>query len=334
MYDLTSLTNGETNKPCDTLSEKNNVLMQQLFSEVQSPVKDECESGEFISIQKENKIAKTRKNKNSSNNDKNMKVCKKSDIETKKKIDHDIRKAPELKVQVENKVQIQNSELNANEPEEVDKKRVAIKIKMCSLCNTHHLQDHCSLQNPQFRMFDSVTFLEWQKCYKPLYEERCYTDSFSGGEFQESEKGDLNIKFSFASMSIPSQLCLKETSNGLCVFTKGEIKSHTQFGPLIGKTVREVDIPEESNMKDYWEVQSEKFHGFISTESVEESNWMRFVRPAPTRDERNVTAVCRNEELYFVAIKNLQEGEEMLYWQDSNVTSNKKKLEKTSKFQC
>lgn len=323
VYDLNSFGGGENEKVCENLDDKNNILMQQLLSGIRSPVKQEYDDVKMIEIgeQKENKINKNKKIKNVGKTVK--KGSKNMDVDTKKKVDHDIRKAPELIVQVEHKVQIQNSELKNNGTAEIDDKtRVAIKIKMCSVCNTHHLQDFCSLQNPQYLILDSVTLADWQKRYKTRYDD----------SFQDSDSMESNVKLSFAIMSLPSILYIKENNNCCCVYAKAEIKSHTQFGPLVGKTVREVDIPEDSGMKDYWEIQSEKYHGFVCTENFDDSNWMRFVRPASTRDDRNVTVVCKNDEIYFVTIKNLQVGDELLYWQDSNVVSNKKKMEKTSKY--
>lgn len=329
VYDLNSLSNSGGS---ENLVDKNNILMQQLFSDIKSPVKEEFEDIKMVEIDntlKENKVVKNRKNKIAASNlGKIVKKGKCIEVDNKKKIDHDIRKAPELTIQVENNVQMQNSELKITDDSETnDKKRVAIKIKLCSVCNTHHLQDHCSLQSPQYHISDSLTFLGWQKRYKSLLDEKPYSDSL-----QDADSPESNIKLSYAVMSLPSILYMKENNNGWCVFAKEEIKSHAQFGPLIGKTVREVDIPEDSGMKDYWEVQSEKYHGFVCTENLEESNWMRFVRPASTREERNITVVCKKDELYFVTIKNLQMGDELLYWQDSSVVSNKKKMEKTSKF--
>lgn len=328
VYDLNSLT---TDKICEKLVDKNSILMQQLFSGIRSSGESEHEDVKTIetNAQKETKTAKSKKVKSNGSAGKAVKKSKHLlEADVRKMVDHDIRKAPELTVQVENNIHLQDSELKADEKN--DKKHVAIKIKMCSVCNTHHLQGLCSLQNPQHIILDMITLLEWQERYKPLFD----SDSFSTSEFQDTDRMDSNIiKFSFAVMSLPSILCIKEMSNGWCVFTKEEIKSHTQFGPLIGKAVREVDIPEDSSMKDLWEIQSEKFHGFINTESLEESNWIRFVRPAPARDERNAVVFCKNDELHLMVIKNLRVGDELLYWQDSSVVSNKKKMEKTSESQ-
>lgn len=316
VYDLNSLS---TEKICEKLVDKNSILMQQLFSGIRSSAED-VKTVE-INVEKESKTVKPKKVKN---NVSPGKIVKKSkhllEVDARKMVVHDIRKAPELTVQVENNINIKTDEKQEN-----DKKHVAIKIKMCSVCNAHHLQDTCSLENPQHIVHDMITLQEWQERYKPLFD----SDSFSTSELQDRMDSNT-IKFSFAVMSLPSILCIKEMSKGWCVFTKEEIKLHTQFGPLIGKAVREVDIAEDSNMKDIWEIQSETIHGFINTENLEESNWMRFVRPAPSRNERNVGVVCKNDELYLMTIKNVHVGDELLYWQDSSVVSNKKKMEKTS----
>lgn len=57
-------------------------------------------------------------------------------------------------------------------------------------------------------------------------------------------------------VSLPN--CLQLSNGG--VTTKTPIKPFTKFGPLVGKSVREVDIPDDCDMKFIWEIQS----GFIS----------------------------------------------------------------------
>lgn len=336
VYDINSLTGGDSEKICENLIvDKNSILMQQLFSGIRSPVKNEFEQVEIIVddnvLQKESKVVKSKKNKSVASLEKSVNKKRKSLEVVNKKSEHDIRKAPELTVQAEDKAHMQNSELATNETDEAndDQKRVAIKIKMCSVCNTHHLQDNCTLQNAQNHILDSLTLSEWRKRYKPLLENKANSVFIKG----TSDSTESNVKLSFAFLSLPSTLCIKENGNSSwCVIAKEEIRAHAQFGPLIGKIVREVDIPEDSDMRDYWEVQSERYHGFVCTESLEDSNWMRFVRPASTRHDRNVTVICKNDEIYFVTIKGLQAGDELLYWQDSTVIPNKKKMEKTSKF--
>lgn len=55
---------------------------------------------------------------------------------------------------------------------------------------------------------------------------------------------------------------------------------------------------------------------------------MRFIRPAPARDERNLSVIIVEDSLYLVSLKELVLGEELLYWQDTFDSGNKKKTEK------
>ena len=75
-------------------------------------------------------------------------------------------------------------------------------------------------------------------------------------------------------------------------------------------------------MKDLWQVFTEKSESksrcvYISCANPEKSNWFRYVRPAPSRRQRNVAALVRDDgQLYLVTLKDLERGEEILYWID------------------
>lgn len=75
---------------------------------------------------------------------------------------------------------------------------------------------------------------------------------------------------------------------------------------------------------------------YLNTEDQHNSNWMRFIRPAPVREDRNLSVIIVEDSLYLVSLKGLNVGEELLYWQDTFDSSNKKKaekkVEKTGKF--
>jgi predicted amidohydrolase len=62
------------------------------------------------------------------------------------------------------------------------------------------------------------------------------------------------------------------------------------------------------------------------------SNWIRYVRPAETKDNRNVAVINKNGELFLVTSKSLIAGTELTYWSDSQSTSwtRKNKIDKTS----
>ncbi|KAB0792661.1 hypothetical protein PPYR_14620 [Photinus pyralis] len=264
------------------------------------------------------KIRKHRR-KEKENADKNKTLEK----QKKKTNNYDIRKAPELNEQIEEKADPDGALLNEGD---LDPQRVAIKIKLCCTCGTRHIQDHCPLQNPHFVVHDSLRYEEWSEKYKPLYEQQLHVE--------DSQENKENITFSF--LSLPHGLQLNEVNGTeeLCIVTSITIKEFTQFGPLFGKTVKEVDISEDFNMKHLWEIYSDKSHIYVNTEDLNESNWIRFVRPAPTRDERNVTAISRNCELFLVSVKEIGAGQELLYWQDDVLSTTKKKMEKTTCGGC
>ncbi|EFA01111.1 hypothetical protein TcasGA2_TC010323 [Tribolium castaneum] len=267
------------------------------------------------------KEEKTKKKKSLTNLDKPIKKEKSTD--TKKKLDHDIRKAPELGLQNDIKLEPQKPEPELNETVN----RVALKIKLCYNCNSQHVQDQCPLNYPNFVISDLIDLPSW--------EEKLQSLQTNNSELIKSEKEDDANQFIFAYVSLPSFLQLMETNteHGLGVWAKMDIEEFTQFGPLVGKVVKEVDISEDSNMRDIWEIFVDSKNVYFSTENLETSNWMRFVRPAPTRDDRNITVVAKDSSLYFVSIKAIKNGEELLYWQDSSIPS-KKKMEKNSCGGC
>ena len=72
---------------------------------------------------------------------------------------------------------------------------------------------------------------------------------------------------------------------------------------------------------------------YISTSNPEKSNWVRYIRPAPTRKQRNVAVVYKDDQLYFITCRNISKGEEILYWTDDpDLLWTKKKSDKKSKW--
>ncbi|XP_050299642.1 uncharacterized protein LOC126738382 isoform X2 [Anthonomus grandis grandis] len=196
--------------------------------------------------------------------------------------------------------------------EDLPKKRVAflgVQNKSsqqggCKYCDCNHNDKECQVNNPYVRIFDSVSF---------------------DGNCIKTE----DISTSFARISLPN--CLKfidQDATG--VTTKILLKPFTEFGPLIGTPVKEVDISDDSNMRYIWEIQLGSGNVYTDCENVQSSNWFRYVRPAPNRKDRNLTVVIREGSLYLVSIKLIKPGDELLYWQDTLACSNsKKKTEKT-----
>lgn len=305
-----------TQPECDKIDTTNDVKLQSYTNKKETIHK--LNEKALTNLDKDEKI---KKKKTLSNLDKTTK--KEKTIETKKKLDHDIRKAPELGLQNDSKLETQKIEHEIED----NTTRVAIKIKLCQNCNTHHVQDQCPLTYPNFVISDSIDLPSWQEKFQNLHEDQ--------SELVKTEKEDDANKFIFANLSLPSFLQFLDTNteHGMGVWAKVDIQEFTQFGPLIGKVVKEVDISEDSNMRDIWEICGENGNVYISTENLENSNWMRFVQPAPTRDDKNITVVTKENSLYFVSTKAIKNGEELLYWQDSAIATSKKKMEKTCKLQ-
>lgn len=239
---------------------------------------------------------------------------KKEKIEPKKTKNHDVRKAPELIIQ-----NISKSEKESTSGKINASFLPAKTEKQCHNCNTRHIDHHCPLNHPYSIISDGLTPDEWHDKH-----------SYQSSDF-EGKENDFEEKHSFSKLSLPSCLYFEDSGveHGCGVFVKSDIKSFTQFGPLIGQIVKEVDIPEDSTMRDLWEISQGSGNIYINTENVTAANWIRFIRPAPTRDEKNLTVVVREDQLYFVSVRLICKGEELLYWQDGSVSASKKKLEKT-----
>jgi hypothetical protein len=69
----------------------------------------------------------------------------------------------------------------------------------------------------------------------------------------------------------------------------------------------------------------------VSTVNPEKSNWLRYLRPAPSRKMRNVAAVVKGDQMFFVTVKDMAKNEEILYWiDDPDLMWTKKRAEKKS----
>lgn len=68
-------------------------------------------------------------------------------------------------------------------------------------------------------------------------------------------------RLSFAEESLPVGLELQvcDPTHGPSVVTRCNLKQYTQFGPLVGQPIKEMDIPDDFSMKDIWEVRLRSF---------------------------------------------------------------------------
>lgn len=72
---------------------------------------------------------------------------------------------------------------------------------------------------------------------------------------------------------------------------------------------------------------------YLNTEDPQKSNWLRYMRPAPEKERRNITLLVKDKKLFFVSIVDIPDGGELLYWADDHITSwSKKKILKSSMY--
>ncbi|XP_047111747.1 uncharacterized protein LOC124788521 [Schistocerca piceifrons] len=262
--------------------------------------------------------------------------CTSDDVLKNVEIDPPIATPPHSQ-QEEQPQQLQQEQHQAQQQPHIQ--RVAIRIKMCGDCNSRHLLEACPLRSPQTIVSDSVIYKQWfdhreqsERTSAVIVSNPC-----DGEERKPTILEGRSGHQSYAEASLPVSLTLKmcNAEHGLSVVALTHIQPFTQFGPLVGQAIREMDIPDDFNMKDIWEIMTGSDRLYISTQDANSSNWLRYLRPAPTRDQRNIVPLPRDGHLYFVTSIDIQAGEELLYWADDPTTIwSKKKMEKTNCGGC
>lgn len=167
--------------------------------------------------------------------------------------------------------------------------RLAIKIKLCQECEVPHLQDVCPFTEPLHTIVDAITYEEWLSMHKqnaevmkaiktgdPMSEGygRLADDGFESDEepLATSEQCKTKSKVQkeekqllvdadrplYARDSLPDCLELKiaNTDHGLSIYAKNPIPIRAKLGPLVGTSVKEMDIPDDFSMRHIWEVLS------------------------------------------------------------------------------
>lgn len=248
--------------------------------------------------------------------------------------------------------------------------RLAIKIKLCQECEVPHLQDVCPFTEPLHTIIDAISYEEWLNKHKenteitkaikskdPMSEgygrladdgfesddepltssEQCKTKSKAPRE-EKQLLVDVDRPL-YARDSLPDCLELKiaNTDHGLSIYAKSPIPIRARLGPLVGTSVKEMDIPDDFSMRHIWEIDNNGKSVYISTTDPLKSNWIRYLRPAETKEKRNVAMLTTKQgELHFVTTQNIISGMELTYWADSQSSTwtRKNKIDKTNCGGC
>ncbi|XP_034935127.1 uncharacterized protein [Chelonus insularis] len=303
---------------------------------------------------------------------KHRKKKHKHTTEYKNKKNHDVRKAPQngmIPSEIQESLESSSGPLNSsqadfeNEGNNSEPQRLAIKIKLCQDCNNRHIQGACPLISASIEITDNLSYEQWLNKYNdnvevmqavtsedPMSEgyRKAVDDGFESDEEASEQKNKAQTEEKrlqvdkerplYARESLPECLELKMTNSehGLGVFAKTSISSYVKFGPLIGKFVKEMDIPDDFPMRHIWELDIDGKTCYISTTNPLKSNWIRYMRPAETREERSVAVVIQNSQLYFITTQIIPPGSELTYWADSQSSAwmRKNKSDKTNCGGC
>ncbi|GAB0087182.1 uncharacterized protein DMENIID0001_014620 [Sergentomyia squamirostris] len=236
------------------------------------------------------------------------------------------------------------------------------RSSMCCLCDAQHISEECPIRNADFQIPDSIERSLWLEQNQEVAEAYAKQQVFNiktedrDEELDDEEIGESNSGSSlmddvlppppqnppiqenlptFADASLPPQFEFRTINDIQCVFTKNSIPKFTKLGPLVGKIIPATDIGDDNQMRHILETFDGVKSEFISLENKNESNWMRYIRPAETRDSRNLSLVSIDKTVFLVTCSDISEECELLYWSDSiNSAWGRKKVEKTNCGGC
>ncbi|XP_050393939.1 uncharacterized protein LOC126811921 isoform X2 [Patella vulgata] len=125
-----------------------------------------------------------------------------------------------------------------------------------------------------------------------------------------------------ARQSLPSCLQLQFSKitghfNDAGVITTTSISVMTQFGPLIGKSVRDStdkDVHIFKHWKIFYTLDNEYQCDVLDISDEHYSNWLMFVKPARSSTEQNLVAYQCNDSIMFVTCKDIEPDSELLFW--------------------
>lgn len=114
-------------------------------------------------------------------------------------------------------------------------------------------------------------------------------------------------------MSLPRQFQLNFLDQDWTLFTKTFIPAYTQIGPMQGNQIKAANISESMSLENLWLTGD---GSFISTKDPEKCNWLRYLKPASQKEERNLIGLSRKGLLFFVTCQDLHPDQELKFWID------------------
>ena len=93
------------------------------------------------------------------------------------------------------------------------------------------------------------------------------------------------------------------------------IAGKTLFGPLQGLRTTKSGLVDPETTSYVWEVFGEESDSLvIDCRNEQHSNWLMFVKRARSSREQNLVVFQQQQDIFFITIKDVQPGTELLYW--------------------
>lgn len=226
-----------------------------------------------------------------------------------------------------------NNVLNEGDDEDdensLDNENEAQTFNFCRYCSEIHVPEECPFRMCQSFVADKIDFTTWTDKYSSTVNKSIKIEN------SETENADIvrhTTQSPFSECTLPDKFELKLSNAQVSgVIAKASIPKYTKLGPLIGQKITEVDIADDCTMKFIIEAYDGTKSTYYSLDDENNSNWLRYIRPANTKSERNVAVVISDKNVFFVTSATIEEGDELVYWSDDcNSSWGKKKIEKMS----
>lgn len=214
----------------------------------------------------------------------------------------------------------------------LDNEKEAHTFNFCRYCSEIHVPEECPFRTCQSFIEDKIDFENWTEKYSTAVSKTIKMESIETEENESHQS--LSTQTPFSECTLPDKFEFKLDNAQICgVIAKSTIPKYTKLGPLIGQKINEVDIADDCTMKFIVESFDGTKSTYYSLEDDNNSNWLRYIRPANAKSERNVTVVISDKNVFFVTSTTIEDGIELVYWSDDcNSSWGKKKIEKMSRF--
>lgn len=214
----------------------------------------------------------------------------------------------------------------------VDSENEPQTFNFCRYCSEIHAPEECPFRTCHSHIEDKIDFTKWTEKYSITENKTIKMEITDAGDKRPLHELSLSIQTSFSERTLPDEFKFKLSNAQICgVIAKLTVPKFTKLGPLFARKIAEVDISDDCTMKFIIEAYDGSKSTYYSLEDENYANWLRYMRPAKSKNDRNVAIVICENNVFFVTSTTIANGDELVYWSDDcNSSWGKKKIEKIS----